>query len=95
MTNANDPIDGLNADAELLALFDLITSHRPLELAHLLDSRVDLASRRIFVGATRNSADGYFLAAIRHHVYAGDTAPHIAAAAYHSGTLRSATLTHP
>ena len=88
MTNANDRNEGLDADAELLALFAQITSHRPLELARLLDARGDLASRRILVGATRNSADGYFLAAIRHHVYAGDTALHIAAAAYQSGTLR-------
>lgn len=34
------------------------------------------------VGASRNGPDGYFLVAIRHWVYRGDTALHLAAAAY-------------
>ncbi len=33
-------------------------------------------------GASRQDAETYFLAAVRHHVYAGDTALHLAAAAY-------------
>ena len=41
-----------------------------------------LASRPIRIAASRQDADAYFLAAIRHYVYAGDTALHVAAAAY-------------
>lgn len=33
-------------------------------------------------GASREDAETFFLAAVRHHLYAGDTALHIAAAAY-------------
>ncbi|MCU1395996.1 MAG: protein 1-like [Ilumatobacteraceae bacterium] len=34
------------------------------------------------IGASRQAADRYFLDAIRHYVYAGDTALHVAAAAH-------------
>jgi hypothetical protein len=40
------------------------------------------------VGATRQNSETYFLDEIRHHVYAGDTALHIAAAAYEADIVR-------
>ena len=47
-----------------------------------LDSAPDLAIRSIRVGASRQDPDTYFLVAIHHYVYAGDTALHVAAAAH-------------
>ena len=57
------------------------------------------ATRPIGVGASRNGPDGYFLEAIRHHVYRGDTALHIGAAAHHPHIVvlrvaRGAVSTH-
>ena len=39
------------------------------------------------VGASRADPDTYFLATIRHHVYAGDTALHVAAATHHRAAV--------
>jgi ankyrin repeat protein len=44
-----------------------------------------LARQVAVVGASRAAASDYFLDAITHYVYAGDTALHIAAAAYRRG----------
>jgi hypothetical protein len=41
-----------------------------------------LACERALDGATRQAAQAHYLHAIAHYVYAGDTALHIAAAAY-------------
>jgi ankyrin repeat protein len=41
-----------------------------------------LARQAVVVGASRAAASDYFLDAITHYVYAGDTALHVAAAAY-------------
>jgi ankyrin repeat protein len=48
----------------------------------------DLALTRLAVGATRRSAEEYFLTEIGHYLYAGDTALHIAAAAYDVDLVR-------
>jgi ankyrin repeat protein len=69
-------------DGGLLRLFRAIASGDGARFTRTLDSSPRLASRPIRVGASRDEADTYFLAAIRHYVYAGDTALHIAAAAY-------------
>ena len=69
-------------DGALLALFRAIASRDRLEIARRLDLSLRLASQPIRTGASRQDADTYFLAAIRHYVYGGDTALHIAAAAY-------------
>ena len=69
-------------DGPLLALFRAIASRDHLEIARWLDSARGLATRRILIGASRQGSDAYFLVAIRHHVYRGDTALHIAAAAH-------------
>jgi Ankyrin repeats (3 copies)/Ankyrin repeat len=69
-------------DGALLALFDAIASGDQLEIERRLESSRGLASCPIHTGASRQDAETYFLAAIRHYVYAGDTALHIAAAAH-------------
>jgi len=68
-------------DGVMLALFGAIASRDELEIARLLDSSPDLARCPIQIGASREDAETYFLDAIRHYVYSGDTALHIAAAA--------------
>jgi ankyrin repeat protein len=76
-------------DGALLALFDAIASGDSLEIDRRLDSSRGLASCPIHTGASRQDAETYFLAAIRHYVYAGDTALHIAAAAHQRGLAES------
>jgi hypothetical protein len=73
-------------DAALLALFGAITSRDHLDIGQRLDSSRELVARPVRIGASRHGPDGYFLVAIRHYVYAGDTALHIAAAAHQRGT---------
>src|SRR5258708_20634211 len=48
----------------------------------LLAASAELATARIAHGATRQAATEYYLDPIAHYVYAGDTALHVAAAAY-------------
>jgi len=69
-------------DDALLAFFRAIAARDDLDIARRLGSSRDLAIRPIQIGATRQDAQTYFLDAIRHYVYAGDTALHIAAAAH-------------
>lgn len=69
-------------DHALFALFGAIAARDRAEVERRLSSSPGLASRPIGVGANRQDADTYILSAIRHYVYAGDTALHIAAAAH-------------
>jgi len=55
-----------------------VATRDPLALGQL----VDLAGAVVEVGATRQRATDFFLEEIGHYVYAGDTAMHVAAAAY-------------
>ena len=75
------PRDGAD-DGALLALFHAIAAHDAPDIARRLDASRDLAICPIGTGASRQDAQTYFLAAIHHYVYTGDTALHIAAAAY-------------
>jgi hypothetical protein len=77
----HDSGDGSD-DRALLALFGAIASRDGSEIVRRLDSSLSLASRPIRIAASRQEADEYFLVAIRHYIYAGDTALHVAAAAY-------------
>jgi ankyrin repeat protein len=69
-------------DGPLLELLRAIASRREDDVVRRLDSSPALATRPVRVGASRNGPDGYFLVAIHHHVYRGDTALHIGAASY-------------
>jgi ankyrin repeat protein len=73
--------DALDDDA-LSALFRAIASGNDRDVARRLDGLRDLAIRPIRIGATRDYAKTYFLTAIHHYVYSGDTALHISAAAH-------------
>jgi hypothetical protein len=69
-------------DADLHALFAAIAARDRSTAAHLLAMSPALAVRPALVGATRKEAPPYFFAEIAHYAYAGDTALHLAAAAY-------------
>ncbi len=60
-------------------------------LAELIAASRDLAKVRVEQGATRQTATDHYLVEIEHYLYAGDTALHIAAAAYRPGMIRLLT----
>ena len=74
-----------NASSGGLAFVDfarLIATGPAADVARILTSTPDLATVSADVGATRQRAADFFLVDIRHYVYGGDTALHIAAAAF-------------
>ena len=81
VTTQHRSIDG-SQDRALLALFGAIAARDRTEIARRLGSSPSLASRPLRVGASRHDSETYFFPTIRHYVYAGDTALHVAAAAY-------------
>lgn len=76
-------------DGALLGLFAAIASGDQLTVKRLVDEVPGLVTCPIRVGASRQDPEPYFLRPIRHYVYAGDTALHVAAAAHHHGLARS------
>ena len=76
-------------DGALLALFAAIASRDDAGVTRMLDQTPGLASQPLRAGATRQDPRPYFLIPIRHHVYMGDTALHVAAAAHHRGLAES------
>jgi ankyrin repeat protein len=83
--------DGADDDA-LLALFRAIASRDDREVARRLDQSRNVAVRPIEIGATRDCAKTYFLTAIHHYVYSGDTALHVSAAAHQRGLAESLVM---
>jgi hypothetical protein len=53
-----------------------------------IQAHPELASAPLVVGASREAAASYFIDEIRHYMYGGDTALHIAAAAYRTALVR-------
>jgi hypothetical protein len=56
--------------------------------SRLLSASPDLTSACLEEGATRQDSERYFLDEIKHYLYAGDTALHVAAAAYQHEVAR-------
>ena len=75
------------SDAALMRLVRSIVADDPAAL-NLLASNPGLARAHFEEGATRQSAKAYHLDEIGHYIYAGDTALHLAAAAYREKTAR-------
>ena len=75
-------------DAALMTFARVIARRDQARVSALLAAAPELALARLAVGATRRGADEYFLGEIGHHVYAGDTALHVAAAAYAASVVR-------
>ena len=76
-------------DGALMALFRAIAAPDDIEVTRRLDGSHDLATCPIRVGASREDAETCFLPSIRHYVYSGDTALHIAAAAHRRELVES------
>jgi ankyrin repeat protein len=69
-------------DGALMTLVRAIVADDSATTSRLLAASGSLASVQAGQGATREAATDYYLAQIGHYLYAGDTALHIAAAAY-------------
>lgn len=69
-------------DSELMALFTAIVARDAGELSRMLATSPGLARQALGGGATRKGASDHFFEAMTHYVYAGDSALHVAAAAY-------------
>jgi Ankyrin repeats (many copies)/Ankyrin repeat len=76
------------SDAELMNLVRVIAAGDDRAACRLLTADPLLAKGRFEHGATRQAAKAYFIDAIGHYVYAGDTALHVAAAAYGKEIVR-------
>jgi hypothetical protein len=76
-------------DAALMALFRAIASRDDAEIARRLEASGDLAYGPLHGGARRQDAKAYFLDAIHHYAYGGDTTLHIAAAAHRPDLVES------
>ena len=69
-------------DAELWQLLRAIAMGDGAKVSHLLAACPRLALGASPIGATRSSSMSYYFEEIEHYIYAGDTALHVAAAAY-------------
>jgi ankyrin repeat protein len=65
-----------------MTLLRAIASRDEQKASRLLDASPGLAQQAAEVGATRQVSTAYYFKEIEHYVYSGDTALHIAAAAY-------------
>ncbi len=70
------------SDTMLTSLCRAIASHDINRVSRLLNKSPALARESAEAGASREKAVPYYLNQINHYVYVGDTALHIAAAAY-------------
>jgi len=77
-----------DSDGDLRKLVDAIVSSDSTETIRLLEASPQLAVASFESGATRQTAKPCFLDQIGRYIYAGDTALHIAAAAYQPETVR-------
>ena len=75
-------------DASLTELVSAIARGDRAHVSRMLAAAPGLALTRIAGAASGRGGEEHFLPAIRHQVYAGDTALHIAAAAYEPGLVR-------
>jgi len=75
-------------DAELMTLFRAIIADDEATASELLAASPDLSIQRVQDGATRQAAAEHYIVEIAHYVYAGDSALHVAAAAYRPGMVR-------
>jgi len=82
MTAGRGPDD---FDDSLRALFAAIASRDHVRVTRMLDHTPGLVTCPLQLGASRQDPRPYFLIPIRHYVYAGDTALHVAAAAHDRG----------
>lgn len=75
-------------DSELMTLIRAIVAGDEATASRLLAAAPGLARGGAAVGASRQEATDYFFEEIKHYVYSGDTALHMAAAAYRTAIVR-------
>jgi hypothetical protein len=71
-----------NSDQELMAMVTAILDGNVAKVAQMLSASPGLASACFQTGASRATEKPYFLGQIGRYIYRGDTALHVAAAAY-------------
>jgi Ankyrin repeats (3 copies)/Ankyrin repeats (many copies) len=76
-------------DSSLMNLLRTIVSGERDRVARLLAKSPELARQALAIGASRQSETPYFFREIMHYLYAGDTALHVAAAAYQRDAARA------
>src|SRR5260370_7622836 len=77
-----------NSDQALRDLVTAIISRGATSVSRLLAASPELAKASFQSGATRGGANTYFLDSTKRYIYSGDTALHIAAAAYQTEIAR-------
>jgi hypothetical protein len=82
-----------SADAALFRLARSIAAGDRAAALRTLAAQPDLVRASFEAGATRQDPHSWFLDAIGHYIYAGDTALHIAAAAYATNIVRQLIAT--
>jgi hypothetical protein len=73
---------GKSHEPTLFGLIQRIVARDRATVSRLLAKSPSLALQALEVGATREAPSDYFFESIAHYAYAGDTALHLAAAAY-------------
>jgi hypothetical protein len=76
-------------DTDLLALLRAIAARQADTVSRLLAASPGLAQQALRIGASRTAPKPYFFEAVGHYVFAGDTALHLAAAAYQRATAEA------
>src|SRR5262245_15050125 len=76
------------SDGQLDALFRAIADGDGARVERLVTASPPLAAEPIRTGASRAKAAPFYVERIGHYIYAGDTALHLAAAAYQSSIAR-------
>ncbi|MDB5708635.1 MAG: ankyrin repeat protein [Sphingomonas bacterium] len=79
----------MSDDAALRQLMEAIAAADDMAARDLLAASPLLATAALTAGATRAAAVENFLPDIAHHIYAGDTALHVAAAAHRPAMVRA------
>jgi len=78
----------VSADSALRELVTFIVAGDCDGVSRMLAESSELATASFQAGATRQAENSYFLDSIKRQIYAGDTAMHIAAAAYQTEIVR-------
>ena len=76
-----------SGESQLRKLMQAIVIGKATTATKMLATSPALARARVSQGATRQTAKASYLGEIAHYLYAGDTALHIAAAAYQTGIV--------
>jgi ankyrin repeat protein len=79
----------VSAEPALMQLVRAIAARDTDKTSELLKASPALATASVELGAARQESSTYYLDEINHYVYAGDTALHVAAAAYQPDLVRT------